>query len=228
MKKILLLVIITSIAMSFTSCSKDESSSSLRIKNNDIKLFKHTEEKLIVENAQGNIVYKSRNHRIATVSDDGVVKGNVRGETYIVAYAGGDSAVCKVTVGTIINVMQEPILDFGKSMEYIKSKIPKNAELVNEEDGTLTYRLTMNNLPVGYVYIFKEGKMVSASLVVSTEKIESATFAKFFVERYLTIDKIAENIYGLASPDEKIYVVIKPVEDDSPLVMAIYSAAKKI
>ena len=209
MKKILSFIGIAIIAISLSGCSKEESSSTaIRIKNNEIKLFRGTEAKLVVENASGNIVYKSRNKNIATVSEDGVVKGNVRGVTNILAYAGGDSALCKVVVETKMNDLPEPILDFGKSRGDIKNKMPKGSEIVKDKDDTFAYRVIIKGVEIVYLYTFENGKMRLASFAFSVAKVESEDFASFLAERYIYKRKIDSNTYELFTPDYKTLVTV--------------------
>ena len=80
MKKYFFLVSIIALLI---GCSKDEAKPAMRVTNNNLILFHEGTEELVVENTPGDLTFESKNSLIASVTDEGVVEGRVRGETTI-------------------------------------------------------------------------------------------------------------------------------------------------
>lgn len=205
MKKYLLLACVA-IAMLAVGCSKDDNKPSFRLQKNSVELFRESEERIIVENAAGAISYRSQNPDIATVSSDGVVTGWVRGETNIEVHSGDESALFHVMVGTRINTIPEPILEFGKSKDYIKSKIPKEAYKQSEREDMIAFMLKSNGAEILYFYIFKEGLLKSCAFNVRMDVWEDLSLVDYLYERYIYDGKTNDGDYLFFTPDRRIFV----------------------
>ena len=194
-------------------CSKDNPNNPdtppevrLTVTPNVLTLTHDKTAKLTVESSTGGTVtYKSENPFIASVSEDGTVRGRVRGETNIVVSSGGKSALCKVTVETLINFIKEPILEFGQSVEYIKSNPPKSSEVL-EKGNAIAYKSEDSNIV--YAYQFKEGKPNSSAIIIPILSEDLKSVLEFVVERYVVVERTGTYSYILISPDRKLAVSV--------------------
>lgn len=210
MKKYLLLVCVA-IAMLAVGCSKDSPNNPdtppevrLTVTPNVLTLTHDRTAKLTVEGSTGGTVtYKSENPFIASVSEDGTVKGGVRGETNIVVSSGDKKALCKVTVKTLINFIKEPILEFGQSVEYIKSKFPESSDVISEGN-VIGYKSEGSDIIYGYQ--FKDGKLNSSAIMIPVLSDDVKSVVDFVLERYVVVERTGTYSYILISPDKTLGV----------------------
>ena len=180
MKKYLFsMFILLGMLVSLTSCSSDE-------KNDDN--FSISQSEVVVNVKTGSaqlsaspndVEWSSENPYVAAVTKSGKVLGIHVGETNIVASRGGSVKKCKVTVTPQYTTFKEPLIEFGKSKEYIISKLgtpDKQFENMiaygNRDDFQVTF------------YEFSKGKLSKCmvSLDASNEKVLQLPI--FFMERY--------------------------------------------
>lgn len=212
MKKYLLLACVA-IAMLAVGCSKDNPNNpdtppevQLTVTPNVLTLTHDKTAKLTVEGSTGETVtYKSESPFIASVSEDGTVRGRVRGETNIVVSSGGKSALCKVTVKTLINFIKEPILEFGQSVEYIKSKFPESSKVL-EEDNVIAYKSESSDIV--YAYQFEDGKLSSSAIMIPVLSDDVKSVVDFLLERYVVVERTGTYSYMLISPDRTLGVSV--------------------
>lgn len=198
----------------------------LRLQNSKAVLFKDSEEKIIVEGTSVAVTFRSLNPFIATVSSDGVVKGHVRGETNISVRAGSDSVLFHVSVETRINTLIEPNLEFGKSMAYIKSKIPKEAESVKEVKDAILFWHKVNGVRCLYLYMFDNGRLTSSTLSVPVVEWEKMSLVDFLYERYVGLGKV-EDAFAFVSPDLKTAVFAEQDKTLKSYISIMYTPRKQ-
>lgn len=220
MKKAFFILMVVGMVIAMSSCEKEEVKPLMSIKNNEISIHHDGTEKLIVENAEGDITYSSENKLIADVSDDGIVTGRVKGSTKITVTAGGESATCKVEVKTLINFIPEPYQGFGEGYETVKNKIKDDGELI-ENDGSLGVMRTIDGTKFIYLYSFEGGKLESSGFVFSTLSKTLSSMMDFLLERYVPVTQTGTYSYAFISPDKKTAVYIK-LSDDLELMYVIY------
>lgn len=241
MKKYLLLACVA-IAMLVVGCSKDNpdnpvnpkkpdtpeipSRPSLRLQNSKAVLFRESKEKIVVENASESVTYRTQNPLIATVSNDGVVTGVVRGETNITVRSGNDSVFFHVKVETRINTLVEPNLEFGQSYDYIKSQIPKEAESVKEMEGGILFYLNVSGVRCLYLYMFNNDRLTACSLSFPIQDWRKMALADFLNERYISLGKVGDKI-GYVSPDGKIIAFAGRDETLKSYMTIMYTTSEK-
>ena len=216
MKKFTCWGIVTVLLMGVFGCSKEHREKKLTVKNTSLELYRESEEKLILENSGETVSYKSRDSNIATVSSDGVVKGWIRGETYIVAYSDGDSAEVKVVVKTKHNKFPEPVLEFGASQSTIKSKLPFSFKISSEEETFIMGKIEILGEIVAYSYTFERGKLTMAVLYTDIDSPMAMEVLKFGAERYVPQTELKSGVFSFISHDKKIIGFIGvdiPVKD---------------
>ena len=186
MKKLLFLSL-CSLSLVLSSCSSDDDK--LTLNKTSVSLYSLGTEQLT---ASEPVDWESDDIFVATVSEDGVVKGERIGQTFITAKSENGSAKCAVEVKAEYNTYTEPLFDFGSSKAEIKSKETRTVE--SETDNSLIFTPSESALD-GIMYMFENDKMTSAAAVV---KLSSAIDAAYFlVERYLVISAGEDGFEGV-------------------------------
>ena len=172
--------IITFIASSFViSCGgDDEEDDSIQISSSkDLSLY--SDEVSQIQCNKKGVTYESENAFVATVSNSGEIKANHVGSTHIKV---NGNEMIKVTVTPRYINFDEPVLDFGVSINKVKA-LEKNNPIKEEKEG-LAYDGTGDEN--GRIYIFKDGKLYLSAMIVQPTK--SSFLENFLVERYVPID----------------------------------------
>lgn len=204
MKKLPLLLIALPF---FFGCSKEEVKPAMSIKNDDITLFRESAETLIVENNPGDMLFESQNKLIASVSDEGVVEGGVRGETTVMVTSLGEVAVAKVVVNTIINYIPEPYLGFGENVETVKSKVNYDEDFIEMDDGFAVTR-KIDKTDVVYVYGFEDGRLNMSFFMFKTLSNITSVITDFLLERYVPVSLTGAYSAGFISPEKDMAVLL--------------------
>lgn len=167
--------------MVFVGCSDNDDN--LSLDRNEVSMYVGDE--IIIKASYGseNVSWKSDNDFIASVSD-GLVKANKVGETNIIASADND-AYCKVTVLPKYNLYEEPYMEWGVTKDYIREKYGKP---YFESKDAMTYKENFMG------YMFKDGKLVSASVMISLNKAEE--LGLFIKERYYPFKVSGGSVIG--------------------------------
>lgn len=214
MRKILFMMALT--AMVLSGCSKEDVKPPMSIKNNDISISHEKTEKLIVENAVEAITYSSENELIAEISDDGIVTGGVKGSTKITVKSGQETAICNVTVETLINYIPEPNMQFGQSRTVIQNAIKSDGEVI-VDDESLLQRRHVNGSDFIYIYMFENDKLKISAFAFETTSKTISVIADFLLERYIVVASTGTYEYTFISPDQKTAVGLFPSDDLSTI-----------
>ena len=181
--------------MVFTSCGDDndemltldQTSMTINYKGEAVKL----------KASEKNVTWTSDNDFIASVDDDGKVTPLHAGNTNIVATKDGNKATCKVTVNPTNTKFTLPVLNFGNTMDQVKSAVTAqnlNLNLVDEDEYTdegikwneLYFATgTQMNYP-WYAYIFQTGKLAVSALTVGgdDDMIDLDSYLQQYYDRY--------------------------------------------
>ncbi|GEM_PF-1623860 len=216
MKKIYVLLIVLLFTL---SCSKEDSKPPLSIKNNELVLFRENTEELIVEHNPGELSFKSQNPLIATVSDDGVVEGNVRGKTSILVTSLNETATANVEVKTLINYLPEPYLGFGEDYATVKTKVVSGEQFFNLENGFAVQK-RIDNSNVIYGYSFENSKLKMSMFLFETLSNITSVIADFLLERYIPVAQTGAFSAGLISPEKDMIVLVSASDDNSYVYVA--------
>lgn len=184
MKKMFFWAIAAAVAMA--SCSKNEEDVSLS--KMSYTLY-HSQN----ENIQGvnvsNLNWSSDNEFVAMISN-GAIEGQFVGKTIVRESDHGLSF--NVEVKPKYSLYEEPCLDFGVSMETIRSRY---GTPYASESESLLYKNSNKNAPY-YLYAFENGKL-KYSYVVAIPLSAAYSLVDFLSERYLTAD-VDMNTYTAA------------------------------
>ncbi len=163
-------------AVAMASCSKNEEDVSLS--KMSYTLY-HSQN----ENIQGvnvsNLNWSSDNEFVAMISN-GVIESQFVGKTIVREFDHGLSF--NVEVIPKYSLYEEPCLDFGASMETIRSRYgtPYISDLEY-----LIYKSSNENAPY-YWYMFENGKLRSSCVIVQLSA--AYPLENFLSERYLTLE----------------------------------------
>jgi hypothetical protein len=133
----------------------------------------------------------SENTKVAEVNQSGLVEGVKIGETNIQVQTEDAKfqAACKVIVEPKSNLYKEPIIEFGQTKSYVKSKETRLID--NEVSNSLLYK--GENSKVRYVMYLFDYDMLESSAVMLVSNVAEEV-ATFLIERYDIIGEI-DNIY---------------------------------
>lgn len=174
MKKILFLLVMVLPVLVFTSCSDDDNEG---VNTKKISLFVGDEKK--IESAVVPNSVFSENNFIAEVEDDGTVIGKHVGQTIISI---NEKYNIPVEIKGKYTTYDDPILNWGCSADYI-IKNQKQGTLNSQNATSITY--TNCGKAQSAVYLFEEGKLVSAGFVLRSSL--ASEIGDFLDERYLMI-----------------------------------------
>lgn len=212
MKKYLFLMLaIIGMAVSFTACSSDDDTAYISLNKEDVSILHGQSFTLKVTGTDEKPLFSSENKLIADVDENGVINGNHVGQTNIAVSTSGKTMQCKVTVMPVITFITDPYLNFGATYSDVKNaekdKIPSTIDKVLDEDpNQLIIIRNIDGLKYAYGYIFTNGKLTDAVIMVnfglSTSKATS--FTNYLLERFAVVTMISTTSYGLISPDKNI------------------------
>lgn len=174
-KKILLLL--TVITLTLTSCQKD-----ILFKEAVISLKYKETKQLTLDNLKPNkdVTYRSTDPFVATVNSSGLVTAITVGKAVIIAELKKVTTVCWVTVDTTSFLYNEPILDFGASLDSIKKK--ETRELEEKGEAYLYYYDSI--LIQDIEYFFSDNKLVTAAFSLQLNDKNAEEVHVFLSERY--------------------------------------------
>lgn len=172
--------------LAITGCSKDDK---LTLSTNTLSLYSKDTEQIT---ASEQSTWSSEDEFVASVSENGIVKGGHVGKTIIKATSENGEAKCAVEVKPKYNTYTEPILEFGASKATIKAKESRTLE--SEIATRLTYKPDKSTIK-SVAYAFENGAMIGAGVMLNTASAMEA--ADFLIERYLVISAGSGNIIGL-------------------------------
>ena len=230
MKKSIFLLAISLIvlSLSFVSCSSggDEevinyslSPSSLTTNYDKTQQFNVLNGSSTLKSSDFN--WSSSNEISGKVNSNGLFTAGKIGETTITATNknNGKSVSSKITISPYQIFFSEPILAFGETKEYIKSK--ETRTLLKETTTGLSYIGENNNIRnVGYTFD-SSGKMTSAIVLFKNDTSISTNVATFYNERYYYVGLI-NNLLAFSSTNKTISVQINSDINSSLGFNALY------
>lgn len=189
MKKYLFsMFILLGMLVSLTSCSSDEKNDgNFSISQSEVVVNVKTGSAQLSA-SPNDVEWSSENPYVAAVTKSGKVLGIHVGETNIIASRGGSIKKCKVTVTPQHTTFKEPLFEFGKSKEYIISKLgtpDKDLGNIISYGGKNDYQVTG--------YTFTNGVLTSCTVSLDASDKRVLELPIFFMERY---ERKPENIDG--------------------------------
>lgn len=175
MRQVLFMAVLAA-GILLAGCSKDEDNSmKFTISENLVSLLAHDDYKIT---PSGAFTAQSSNEDVATVSNDGTIHAVSAGNADII-FTSVESPdltqTCKVNVDWRYKYFEEPILDFGASVEDIKARETRKLKKEEHYSGTLVswnsskiinpdYRLTYEHanteIKISPIYFFDHDKLV--------------------------------------------------------------------
>lgn len=219
-KKFIFLALTVSLII---GCNKEEPKLPISIEPTSVSLFRDGEVNLKVKNAEGDVVYKSDNEYIATVSSDGIVTGKLVGETTITATALNGEVQSNVKVNPRITFIPEPYLGFGNSKETVLSELVKRGDkyTIDSSSGNILVEKFIDNSDVYYVYSFENEKLTSSAFACSVTSQIMSSVVDFYVERYIVSKQTGSYSFVGFTTDKQIIVGISLLSNSS-IALVLY------
>lgn len=181
LKSLSLVMLFMALALSITSCSKD----------NDEEPISIPQYMTIHIGDEYNLglfsQWTTTNDFIASVSNNGIVTGLHVGECII---SDGENK-CEFSIRGNILLYDEPLTDWGISKSRLISICGSN---YIESKGNIGYKTNNISCPM-VAYMFKNDQLSAAIVLVSTAK--TSTLAEFLLERYLLVEQSGYEYYFL-------------------------------
>lgn len=228
MKKILVyLVVIMPFLM---SCGSDNDTL-ISLNKSDVQLLHGETFQLKVTGSNDKPTYIVENSFIASVDEDGLVTGKVRGETDILVKAGEGTVKCHVKVNTKINFIPEPYLNFGQSFSSVKDIVTKDNDImpngIKITDGaSIALLRKIDDVQYIYGYTFKNNVLESVMILYNAKAYESklSSFLSFILERYCPVTQTGTYQGIMITTDKKVMIVTDLSSDG---LFSVYYTLKK-
>lgn len=162
------------------------------------------------------MTFQSKNSLIASVSDEGVVEGGVRGVTTILVTSMDETTIATVEVKTLINYLPEPYLGFGETYETVKSNAASGGEIVELDDGFAIQR-RIDKSDVIYLYMFENNKLKMSAFAFGTLSNIASVIVDFLLERYIPVAQTGAYSAGLISPEKDKLILFSTSDDKSTI-----------
>ncbi|MDE6811747.1 MAG: Ig-like domain-containing protein [Muribaculaceae bacterium] len=190
MKKFAIMVALA-LPLAFASCG-DDNDTTITLDQTAVNLEYGKSVK--VKASEGGVAWGSSNEFVATVNDKGEIEAEHVGTAVITATKNGATAKCTVTVTATNNNFTLPILNWGASVNDVKSAVEtqfKDLSLLTGSADGLTYTQPAQAYP-WYLYIFKNGGLAGSMLAVDEDMDESLDLEGFIEQRYEEVDETEE------------------------------------
>lgn len=230
-KSTAVMVITFIVAISFTSCSKDDP---IVLSNPSATIILHRNDEQAVSLKSGdNISWSSNNEFVATV-EDGKVTGKHVGSTTIVAQNDESRIEVPVTVTPAYFLYDDPIIEFGLTKKTLLAR--ETHELISEvTDSTdLLYNYSKGEYAFLTGYDLDDSEKLIHTIVLGNKKDEGAfnndelkEIAYYFAERFAYIGD-DEDGYGIFINDTNLSKVTMGVHlgiSKKGSLQAIYAPA---
>lgn len=220
MKKLLLTTIcVFGLVEILSGCKKE-----LLINPTEVVLYNGSQEKIQVDGEENGITYVSENPLIATVSNDGVVTGWVRGETNILVSAGSKKAICKAQVKTRVNSIPEiDASTLGMAETEAKEKLTQNGESITTTEDGFGYVKTVSGTKIAYIYLHENGKIQTCLMTLSLSSSLAPTIVDFATERYSVVTKTGTYSLAMVSPTKEYAVLLSAENGRITLLYTLYN-----
>ncbi|EOR93384.1 hypothetical protein ADIARSV_3463 [Arcticibacter svalbardensis MN12-7] len=173
------------------SCTKDDLTPTIVIDKKAVELKYDGQYQFKISHGSESIdasslIWTSSDETVGTVSSLGLFEANRIGTTTIKAKGTGINVSSEITITPYSTLFNEPVLGFGETLPYIKSK---EARTLNTEvsDGLL---YNGENSKIRNVMYLFEGSVLKSSIVLlaNTDAV-SAEAVSFLMERYTYLDE---------------------------------------
>ncbi len=206
MKKMLSLMLAASL-FCFASCKEGDETPEIKVPASlEMKVGESYDLKVTGE-------WVSTNESVATVTTAGVISAKVQGEANI---HNNSDLSCNVTVIPSYTLYEEPLMDWGITVDNLKSKKgTPDAEEEDEEEVMLTY-MVESNVIFSEMYLFGKDVLTASAVILNSEFTEE--MAAHLVQRYLTVSADSET-YTMIFVDTKeetmVYAQLYADEEES-------------
>ncbi|WP_083256979.1 Ig-like domain-containing protein [Arcticibacter eurypsychrophilus] len=180
----------------FVSCNKDDLKPTTVIDKTIVELKYDGQHQFIITQGSESIdasslIWTSSDETVGTVSSLGLFVANRIGTTTIKAKGTGINVTSEIFITPYNTIYKEPVLDFGETLAYIKSK--ESRTLNNEASDGLLY--SGENSKVRNVMYLFEGSLLKSSIVLlaNTDAVSTESVS-FLMERYTYLDE-SDGIY---------------------------------
>lgn len=182
-KKLLYLSLV--ICSAFVSCGSedskaDEKANAASISPSSISMYFDGERQLIGNNVTS---WNSNNDFVASVDENGLVKGAHVGTTQIIGSNGKTSASCQVEIKAKYNLYDTPILEWGASRLTIKNK--ETHVFKSSSTNADFYDYSKNGESYLLEYLFENDRLKSVSVMGKLSLFPD--FGYYLIERYSPI-----------------------------------------
>ena len=161
------------------SCGDDDDDDNSILITSSKDLSMKSGETSQIQCVQNGVIFESEDDFVATVSASGEIKASHVGSTYIKV---NGSKMIKVAVVPKYANYDEPITEFGISLQQVKSKEKNNPSVTR--DDVLLYDGTGHE--TSRMYSFKDGKLVYSAMIVDGALYKN--IVNFLTERYQVMD----------------------------------------
>lgn len=217
MKKIIFALAFLPLVL-FTACSSDTDDNSAILDKTELSMHHDGTYILKVKGNKNTPTFKSENSLIASVDESGKITANCVGNTNILVETGNGLLKCNVEVTPTINYIPAPHLAFGDTYDNVKSIVAKQTSdsrnIVTGNDYIGVIR-DVDNAQFIYGYSFKDGKLVSSSIMLNVVKYYQSvkSLLEYIEERYFLIKKVNSISYAFISPKKDIAVYVSNKDD---------------
>lgn len=176
---LLVIAMFVIVGVGFTACGSDDDDDvkPLAVSPSSVSMKFDESQQL---SASGATSWRSENEFVATVDQNGLVKGNHVGSTDIIASNGSTSGKCTITITPKYNFFDLPILSWGATETTIR-----NAEThgTPEKSGDyLLYGYDNGSIPAVVMYSFKNGSLNAVIQLTGSSYFANAGL--FLIERF--------------------------------------------
>ncbi|TCO87683.1 Ig-like protein group 2 [Bacteroides heparinolyticus] len=219
MKKTLFVIMAVVLPLVFSACSSGgneiDTSDVITLNKSEVELLHNETFQLKISGNNNRLVFEVENENIAKVDENGLITGNVKGETNVVVKAGKSSAKCSVKVNTSVNDIREPYFLFGKGYDEVNRIVTADKEpivvgsLERKPGRSISFRTSENYVQYIYAYLFDDTeKLDKISIMIDCRryKTEYYRLLDFALERYFIVSQPGTMKYNLMSIDKKMIV----------------------
>jgi len=236
MRKALALIVLLTVFVSCSTDSEKEETPSIKLNTNLIEIY--YDEEFIID-AETNpidedIIWITENENVAEVSQTGEVEAIKVGETTIKVKTIQTEALCEVIIKPYRNLYKAPVVTFGESESFVKSK--ETRPYLGTEDDILFYS-DPNSKVEAILYFFVNNKLEEAGVILNLYEKEMDDLALYLDERYfhlgttddgVTVFEYENMLIGIMSIDTDLVVVYIPSEELKSASIEDYDFASKI
>lgn len=169
----------TMLCAGFASCGSDDDDDDKPLSVNPSSVsMKYDESQQL--SASGATSWRSENEFVATVDQNGLLKGNHVGSTDIIVTDGKATGKCNVTITPKYAFFDVPVLSWGATMSDVRRAETHGTPETTET--ALIYKYDNRSLPAVVMYSFKNGGLNSVIQLTGSSYFSNAGL--FLIERF--------------------------------------------